>query len=648
MERTNNRVLLIEDDRIAQLMFERFVSQEALAYDCTIAGSVAEAQNILSRKQFDIIVSDYSLGDGTALDILNSVKNIPVILTTGAADERVAIKAWRAGAYDYLPKDMDANYIKAIPKAIENAIKRKQVEDALDRKQKDLEAIFNAAPVGMLLVDAEMTVTRANNTFRQMLHREYKDIIGRKIGDAMGCINNSADNGCGCGPVCDDCLLRNIVINVFNLGRSTHEFEIHPTLEFDNKKTSFWFHISAEPLTVDADKYAIIAINDITERIKAEDERRLAEEKYRLIFENSAVGISMVDEQERLISWNKFMEQLLGMSRSDLYLQPVRLLYPADEWQKIRANNVRRKGMQHHLETRMLRKDGSIIEVDVSLSVIRDSDGRRIGSIGVIRDITERKRADAELRETMELKSQFISTVSHELRTPLTAIKEALGIVLDGVVGRVNEKQKKFLNIVHRNVNRLNELINDVLDFQKLKAGKMELDIRSHDIKQVLSEVSETMTLEAEKNQVDLSFDLAENISRAEFDRSKIVQVLTNLVSNGIKFTHPEGKVSVMIERRGEDWVIDVSDTGVGIPKESLFKIFNRFYRVSRPGEQIQGTGLGLAIVREIVTMHGGRIDVESKEGHGSSFAVILPLNMKSPLQASPAAVDEYLESNIV
>jgi len=648
MERTNNRVLLIEDDRIAQLMFERFVSQEALAYDCTIAGSVAEAQNILSRKQFDIIVSDYSLGDGTALDILNSVKNIPVILTTGAADERVAIKAWRAGAYDYLPKDMDANYIKAIPKAIENAIKRKQVEDALDRKQKDLEAIFNAAPVGMLLVDAEMTVTRANNTFRQMLHREYKDIIGRKIGDAMGCINNSADNGCGCGPVCDDCLLRNIVINVFNLGRSTHEFEIHPTLEFDNKKTSFWFHISAEPLTVDADKYAIIAINDITERIKAEDERRLAEEKYRLIFENSAVGISMVDEQERLISWNKFMEQLLGMSRSDLYLQPVRLLYPADEWQKIRANNVRRKGMQHHLETRMLRKDGSIIEVDVSLSVIRDSDGRRTGSIGVIRDITERKRADAELRETMELKSQFISTVSHELRTPLTAIKEALGIVLDGVVGRVNEKQKKFLNIVHRNVNRLNELINDVLDFQKLKAGKMELDIRSHDIKQVLSEVSETMTLEAEKNQVDLSFDLAENISRAEFDRSKIVQVLTNLVSNGIKFTHPEGKVSVMIERRGEDWVIDVSDTGVGIPKESLFKIFNRFYRVSRPGEQIQGTGLGLAIVREIVTMHGGRIDVESKEGHGSSFAVILPLNMKSPLQASPAAVDEYLESNIV
>lgn len=648
MERTNNRVLLIEDDRIAQLMFERFVSQEALAYDCTIAGSVAEAQNILSRKQFDIIVSDYSLGDGTALDILNSVKNIPVILTTGAADERVAIKAWRAGAYDYLPKDMDANYIKAIPKAIENAIKRKQVEDALDRKQKDLEAIFNAAPVGMLLVDAEMTVTRANNTFRQMLHREYKDIIGRKIGDAMGCINNSADNGCGCGPVCDDCLLRNIVINVFNLGRSTHEFEIHPTLEFDNKKTSFWFHISAEPLTVDADKYAIIAINDITERIKAEDERRLAEEKYRLIFENSAVGISMVDEQERLISWNKFMEQLLGMSRSDLYLQPVRLLYPADEWQKIRANNVRRKGMQHHLETRMLRKDGSIIEVDVSLSVIRDSDGRRIGSIGVIRDITERKRADAELRETMELKSQFISTVSHELRTPLTAIKEALGIVLDGVVGRVNEKQKKFLNIVHRNVNRLNELINDVLDFQKLKAGKMELDIRSHDIKQVLSEVSETMTLEAEKNQVDLSFDLAENISRAEFDRSKIVQVLTNLVSNGIKFTHPEGKVSVMIECRGEDWVIDVSDTGVGIPKESLFKIFNRFYRVSRPGEQIQGTGLGLAIVREIVTMHGGRIDVESKEGHGSSFAVILPLNMKSPLQASPAAVDEYLESNIV
>jgi len=142
MEYTKYKVLLIEDDELDCMAFERFIKDRKLLYDYMEARSVSEAKEILKSEQFDIIVSDYSLGDGTALDILNSVKDTPIILTTGAADEQVAINAWRAGAYDYLPKDIDLNYLKAVPKAIENAIKRKKTEDALDRKQEDLEAIF--------------------------------------------------------------------------------------------------------------------------------------------------------------------------------------------------------------------------------------------------------------------------------------------------------------------------------------------------------------------------------------------------------------------------------------------------------------------------------------------------------------------------
>ena len=139
MEDTRYKILLIEDDKLDQMAFERFVKDEKLLYDCTIAASVSEAQSILASEQFDTIVADYSLGDGTALDILDLVKDIPIIVVTGVGDEDVAIRTWRAGAYDYITKDSGQNYLKAIPKTIKNAIEHKKMEKALESKQKNLE-----------------------------------------------------------------------------------------------------------------------------------------------------------------------------------------------------------------------------------------------------------------------------------------------------------------------------------------------------------------------------------------------------------------------------------------------------------------------------------------------------------------------------
>ena len=146
MEDTRYKILLIEDNKLDQMAFEQFLKNEKLLYDCTIAASVSEAQSILASEQFDTIVADYSLGDGTALDILDSVKDIPIIVVTGVGDEEVATKAWRGGAYDYLTKVSEQNYLKAIPKIIKNAIERKKLEEALDRKQKNLETIGGMLP----------------------------------------------------------------------------------------------------------------------------------------------------------------------------------------------------------------------------------------------------------------------------------------------------------------------------------------------------------------------------------------------------------------------------------------------------------------------------------------------------------------------
>jgi len=560
------------------------------------------------------------------------------------------------------------------------------------------------------------------------------------------------------------------------------------------------------------------AIRYALERKKAERQLQEAERRYRTIFENSAVAIMMVDENEGLVSWNKFTEQLLGRAEDQLLGRQIKEFYPESEWQRIRALSIRRKGMDHHLETKMIRGDGAILDVDISLSVVHDSEGKVTGSIGVIQDITERKRiheildrkqknleaifdaaplgmllvnrqmrvvrandairqmsgkgypdmidrdpcqalgclrgladgcdgrtgcagraaalppldaaaprnesrhpattdsnsprgpdcllwqtiqaslasgepvrgvevrptlnedgeaaqpwlsvsvepvhldgamhvvvalndvtdrkrAEEELKETMEMKSQFISTVSHELRTPLTSMKEAVIIVLDEIAGKLNKDQKHFLDIAKRNIDRLGRLIDDVLDFQKLSAGKMKFNMQENNIATVVEEAYTTMQPHAAKSKVDLAVELESNLPAAVYDTDRIMQVLTNLISNAIKFTPEGGRVLISVQRRDEHLAVRVSDTGYGIPKEDLPKLFSRFFRVHRPGKEIKGTGLGLAIVSKIVAGHGGRIEVESELEKGTTFTVILPLAGQRMTVETPDPTDRSLEN---
>jgi signal transduction histidine kinase len=229
----------------------------------------------------------------------------------------------------------------------------------------------------------------------------------------------------------------------------------------------------------------------------------------------------------------------------------------------------------------------------------------------------------------MEIKSQFISTVSHELRTPLASMKEAVLIVLDGVAGPLNEDQRHFLDVAKRNIDRLWRLINEVLDFQKLGAGKLKFHIQENDLGKVVEDAYTTMLPYASKRHIHLSMSVEPNLPKGQFDSDRLIQVITNLLSNAVKFTPEDGKVSLDLGRKGDEFVLRVSDTGLGIPKEALAKIFDRFYRVNRPGKEIKGTGLGLAIVKAIVLAHGGHIEVASEVDEGTTFTVVLPMAPK-------------------
>ncbi len=644
-------ILIVEDDIVDKKLLHKLLSQSALSIsDVKFAERLDTALEFLDKASFDILFLDLGLPDSKGIESFNAINtrapDLPVIVVSGLDDEETAVMAVNKGVADYLVKgQVDSNLLN---RAVRYAIERKRISKILDEKQKNIEAIFDAAPVGMMLIDKHTTVKRVNDQIRQMLNKDYKQIINQRFGDALGCMNTiSSGKGCGNSPACELCQLHKAIDTILDSQQPVHEIQIRPTLKVNDKKISRWFSISGEPAIIDGDIHAVIAINDITEHKTAERERQFAENKYKTIFENSAVAISLVDEKERLISWNKFMENLLGMNREDLYLKPVKSLYPEGQWQKIREHNVRQKGMQHHLETKMTKKNGELIDVDVSLSVLKNPEGRVIGSIGVITDITERIKAEKELSETMEIKSQFISTVSHELRTPLTSMKEAITIVSDEVAGKINKDQSHFLDIAKRNIDRLSRLINDVLDFQKLSANKMKFNMQQNDITAVVNDACHTMTPHAKKKKVELSVKLDDNLPKARFDSDKIIHVLTNLISNAIKFTPEKGRISVSIQHQGEDLVIRVSDTGLGIPKEALPKIFDQFYQVHRPAQQIKGTGLGLSIVKKIVDIHNGRIEVESEVSKGTTFTVFLPLT--APVaEHLPVESDKLVEQTIV
>jgi signal transduction histidine kinase len=247
-----------------------------------------------------------------------------------------------------------------------------------------------------------------------------------------------------------------------------------------------------------------------------------------------------------------------------------------------------------------------------------------------IRDITERKRKEKEieeeLMETMKMKSNFTSMVSHELRSPLGVVKEGINLVLEGLAGDINDEQRDLLGTAKRNTDRLGRLINNVLDFQKITSGKIGFDIWENDINEVVLEVNKAMSLLAKEKGLDLAVDVDDSIPKIGLDRDKIIQVLTNLVSNAIKYTE-KGNITISTKQEDNTVHVVVQDTGTGIKAEDMQKLFQAFKQLdSTRDKKGGGTGLGLAISKEIILAHKGKIWAESEAGKGSSFHFILPI----------------------
>ncbi len=266
----------------------------------------------------------------------------------------------------------------------------------------------------------------------------------------------------------------------------------------------------------------------------------------------------------------------------------------------------------------VLETDGKVINARLSAAF---TSKEAIGVVTVLRDIT--KEVEASLA-----KSQFISTVSHELRTPMTSVKGYTDLLRQEAVGPLTPQQSHFLNVIHRNADRLTTLINDLLDVSRVESGKVKLNLQETQVITLVKQVIETLEVPAQEKGLSLTLDAPEELPLAKVDRDRITQVLTNLIGNSIAYTE-QGAIHISARGvAGSTLQISVQDTGVGISQEDLPHIFDSFYRADRNDDVVRahsGTGLGLTIVKTFVEMHSGRIWVESEVGKGSTFTFILP-----------------------
>jgi PAS domain S-box-containing protein len=351
------------------------------------------------------------------------------------------------------------------------------------------------------------------------------------------------------------------------------------------------------------------------------------------IVESSDDAIVSKDLNGIVQTWNPAAERMLGYTAGEMIGRSIRCIIPPDrqgEEDEVLSRIRRGEGIDHY-ETVRMRKDGSLIDVSLSVSPIRAQDGRIIGASKIARDITEQKRVLRELEAANRSKEEFLANLSHELRTPLNAILGYARILR--TPGMDPEAQQRAAEVIERNGIMLSKLVSDVLDISRIAAGKTRLNRRKSDVVAVLDAAIDVIRPAADAKGVQLERDIPVDKASVVVDPDRIQQVMWNLLTNAIKFTPRGGRITLRLRVNPGELVVSVIDTGDGIERSVLPHVFQRFRQGELGTSREQGgLGLGLALVRHFVELHGGRVTASSDgPGQGATFVVVLPTPPTDP-----------------
>lgn len=390
-------------------------------------------------------------------------------------------------------------------------------------------------------------------------------------------------------------------------------------------------------------------VRDLTTRHRLEESLNRSEEQFRLLVNSvRQYAIFWMDVEGRVQTWNQGCERVKGWKAEEAIGKFFGIFHtPEDRAAGLpqRQLQIAQRYGQFEGEGERVRSDGSRFYARVTLTQIRDDEGKLRGFSKVLEDISERKRAEEERQQLLEsekaarqaaeeatrLKDEFLATVSHELRTPLTSILGWANLIRSGDLDP--ESMSTALQTIERNAHAQAQLVNDLLDISRIITGKLHLHIEAIEPAAIVQAATEALQPAAQARGVNLDLSLEPDLGKLAGDPDRLQQIVWNLVSNAIKFTDRGGHVRVGLKRYDHTVELCVRDNGRGIPVDALPFIFDRFRQVDQSITRSHGgLGLGLAIVKHLAEMHGGSARAESDgQGTGSTFTVVLPLRQEAP-----------------
>jgi PAS domain S-box-containing protein len=373
------------------------------------------------------------------------------------------------------------------------------------------------------------------------------------------------------------------------------------------------------------------------------------------IVTSSEDAIVSKDLTGRITSWNASAERIFGYLADEAIGRSIHLIIPSDRRSEedIVLERIRRGEQVNHFETVRRRKDGTFVEVSLTISPIRDSSGQIVGASKIARDVSDRKRIEAdregllvraeqarvEAERANRVKDEFLATLSHELRSPLNAIHGWARLAAGHVTEDSPPTLRRALEVIDRNVALQLRLITDLLDISRFGHGKMSIQHEQVDAAAVVGSVIDSLRPDAAARQIQVTPRIMTAETFVSGDASRLEQVVRNVLANALKFTPRGGEVTVSLEAVGSQLEIAVADNGEGIAAEFLPQVFDRFRQADATTTRRHGgLGLGLAVARHLVEAHGGQITAESPGvGRGATFRIRLPLAEASPVQATSA-----------
>lgn len=564
------RLLIIEDDVVDQMAFRRFIDSQVLPYSYTIVGSVEEARQALETSNYDAVISDFLLGDGTARDLFDLFSNMPFIIVTGSGDEKVAVEVMKSGASDYLIKDNHGGYLTVFPTTLEKAIFRRQADEELTQYRETLEE---------MVAERTAELKDANNQLEaEILERKqaeqtlrYQAKLLENVSDAVVSTdssfqiltwNKAAEQLYGWSN--KETIGREFgkLVQIEYVGISRDEF-----LD-DFNDNGVW---SGEVIQYNKAGEKLVIHGSVSALYNSHGERIGAIGVHRDITDSKRV-------ENELLAYQTHLEALIEERTTAL------------------NNQVDESAYLNHALTNLL-EDFQSINVTLETTSMR-------------------------LREANQELEAFTYSVSHDLRAPLRAVDVFSQILLDDFGAELSEDAAGYLQKVSDSAQKMGKLIQDLLDLSRL--GRKRLHKTNIDIPELVSEVVQDMALEEDVRNVDIN---TQKMPNCFGDSTLLKQVFFNLISNAIKFSRHNANARIDVgwqEIEGEGAYF-VKDNGVGFDMDYVENLFGVFQRLHSE-DQFEGTGVGLAIVKRIVSRHGGRIWAKGNIDQGAVFYFTIPL----------------------